>query len=78
MRCWYIGKSEEHPMREAYVEYEGYEEEKFNRIVEIMDNKGWKFYCEEECATVLVFDRDEYTEDFLPDWKAAKKEVGAR
>lgn len=71
MKCQYIGKTEEHDYREAYITYNSNEEEKFNKMYDILCDKGWKLECEEECAGVTVCNKDEYYM-FYSDYKQAK------
>lgn len=71
MKCEYIGKTEGHNCREAYITYSSNEEEKFNKIYDILCDKGWKLECEEECAGVTVCNKDEY-DMFYSDYKQAK------
>lgn len=40
MKCQYIGKTEEHDYREAYITYNSNEEEKFNKMYDILCDKG--------------------------------------
>lgn len=72
MKCEYVGKSEEHNYREAYITYDSKEEEKFNKIYEFLSGNGWKLACEDECASVIVYDKDEY-DLFYADYKEGKK-----
>lgn len=72
MKCQYIGKTEGHDCREAYITYSSNEEEKFNKIYDILLNKGWNLECEEECASIVVCDKEEYNM-FYSDYKQAKR-----
>lgn len=74
MRCQYIGKSDEHDCREAYITSESHEEKIFDKMYDFLTNKGWKLECEEECTSVIVCDKAEYN-DFFADYKDAKKRV---
>lgn len=71
MKCQYIGKTEEHDYREAYITYNSNEEGKFNKMYDILCDKGWKLECEEECAGVAVCNKEEY-DMFYSDYKQAK------
>ena len=77
MKCIYIGKSDGHDNREAYITYRENESEKFNKIYEILLDKGWKLECEEECASVPVYDKEEYNM-FYSDHKQAKKVINTK
>lgn len=76
MKIEYRGKSEVHDYREGYITYNSNsnEEEKFNRIYDFLSDKGWKIECEEECASILVHDKEEYNY-LLNDYKEAKKNL---
>ncbi len=67
----YRKKNEEHDYREAYITYNSNEEEKFNKMYDILCDKGWKLECEEECAGVAVCNKEEY-DMFYSDYKQAK------
>ena len=74
MNCKYIGKTEAHNYREAYITYNTKEEKEFNKLFDILKDKGWNLECEEECACIKVFNKDEY-EEFYLDYKKAKRNV---
>lgn len=75
MKCEYRGKNEEdHNFREAYITYNANEEDKFQKLYVILKEQGWELQCEEECAGLMVFDKDEYDE-FYECYKKAKGEV---
>lgn len=72
MKCEYIGKTEEHNCREAYITYdERKEQAKFDQIYEVLTQKGWQLECEEECACIEVSDKAEY-DAFYADYKEVK------
>lgn len=71
MKCEYIGKSQEHDYREAYITYDLKEEEKFNKMYDFLTDRGWKIGCEEECASVIVDNKEQY-DWFYSDYKQAK------
>lgn len=71
MKCEYIGKSRRHNYREAYITYDSKEEEKFNKMYDFLTDRGWKIECEEECANVVVDDKEQY-DRFYSDYKQAK------
>ena len=74
MKCEYIGKSEDHNYREVYITYGTNEQRDFNKLYDILLEKGWKLECEEECACLIVYDKSEYDE-FYKYYKEAKWEV---
>ena len=76
MKCEYRGKNEDedHNFREAYITYNTNEEDKFQKLYVILKEQGWELQCEEECAGLMVFDKDEYDE-FYECYKKAKGEV---
>jgi hypothetical protein len=75
MKAYYMGKTDDHKFRTVELEYDEYndtEEVLFNKVVKLMNIKGWDIStgvpgwgcCEVE-------DRDEFNE-FMKDWKDSK------
>lgn len=68
-----INKEEGINYREAYISYdENKEQEKADKVFDILTEKGWTVEQEEECATIRVCDKSEYS-DLLADYKEAKR-----
>ncbi len=79
MTIEYRGKNaeEERDYREAYICYDetkAKEQEKADKVFEILEDLGWKIYQEEGCAYIPVYDKDEYLE-LVEDYKRAKKMI---
>lgn len=75
MKCQYFGKTEDHNYREAYITYdESREQEKFDKLYDMLKEKGWELSCEEECACIEVCNKDEY-DLFYADYKEVKKNL---
>lgn len=77
MKLEYRGKNadEKRSSREAYICYDSKKEQKIaDALFEVLQNKGWKIYAEEECMSIPVYDKNEYLQ-FAKDYKIAKKEA---
>lgn len=75
MTITYRGKSEwTENTREAYIAYEEKEQEFANKVFAILVNKGYEVIEEEECASIPVYDAEEYKE-LVKVYKEAKKAV---
>ena len=49
------------------------EQKKADKIFDILTEKGWEVEQEEECASIRVYDRNEYKE-LVEDYKRAKEQ----
>lgn len=77
MKIEYRGRNKEEDRNycEAYITYdEKKEQKKADKIFDILTEKGWSVEQEEECASIRVYDREDYTE-LVEVYKKAKKEA---
>ena len=77
MKIEYRGRNAEEDRNycEAYITYdESKEQKKADRVFAIIAEKGWEVEEEDECASIRVFDREDYKE-LVEVYKQAKKEV---
>ncbi len=79
MRIEYIGKNNEYFENEkpfASITYdEVKEEEKADKVFDILRNEGWEVVVEQGVAHIPVYDKGDYKE-LLVDYKQAKKATG--
>jgi predicted GTPase len=61
-------------VREAYITYEEKEQEFANKVFAILVDKGYEVIEEEECASIPVYNSEEY-KDLVKIYKEAKKAV---